>query len=67
MDKVRVLELNQLAKTDMDGKLLLSIDFETVLSNKPSDVSALQPCSPADDDTRIIRHLALASPQGHEK
>ena len=34
----------QLVKADMDGKLLLSTESEAVLSNKPFDVSALQPC-----------------------
>ena len=57
----------QLAKTGMDGRLLLSTDCEMVLSNKPFDVSALQPCNHAEADTRIILHLAHASSQGHDK
>ena len=57
----------QLVKADMDGKLLLSTEYEAVLSNKPFDVSALQPCNHAEADTRIILHLAHASSQGHDK
>ena len=57
----------QLAKTDMDGILLISTESEKVLSNKPFDVSALQPCNHAEADTRIILHLAHASSQGHDK
>jgi len=50
----------QLAKTDMDGILLISTESENVLSNRPFDVSALQPCNHAEADTRIILHLAHA-------
>ena len=57
----------QLAKTDMDGILLISTEFEKVLSNKPFDVSALQPCNHSEADTRIILHLAHTSSQGHAK
>ena len=57
----------QLAKTDFDGKLLLSTEFEKVLSNKPFNVSAIQPCNHAEADTCIILHLAHASTQGHDK
>ena len=38
-----------------------------MLSNKPFDVSALQPCNHAEADMRIILHLAHASSQGHDK
>ena len=51
----------------MDGILLISTESEKVLSNKPFDVSALQPCNHAKADTRIILHLAHASSQGHDK
>ena len=57
----------QLAKTDMDGILLISTESKKVLSNKPFDVSALQPCNHAEADTRIILHVAHASSQGHDK
>ena len=57
----------QLAKTDMDGILLISTESENVLSNKPFDVSAHQPCNHAEADTRIILHLAHASSQEHDK
>ena len=57
----------QLDKADFDGKLLLSTEFEKVHSNKPFDVSAIQPCNHTEADTRIILHLAHASTQGHDK
>ena len=57
----------QYNKTDMDGILLISTESEKVLSNKPFDVSALQPCNNAEADTSIILHLAHASSQGHDK
>ena len=56
----------QLDKTDMDGILLISNESEKVLSNKPFDVSALQPYNHAEADTCIIQHLAHAL-QGHDK
>ena len=49
----------------MGGKLLLSIRFETVLSNKHCDITTLQPCNHSEADTRIILHLAHAATQGH--
>ena len=57
----------QMAKTYMDGILVISTESVNVLSNKPFDVSALQPCNHAEADTRIILHLAHASSQGHDK
>ena len=57
----------QLAKTDMDGILLISTESKNVLSNKPFDVSELQPCNYTEADTRIILCLAHASSQGHDK
>ena len=51
----------------MDGILLISTESEKVLSNKPLDVSALQPGNHAEADTRIILHLSHASSQGHDK
>ena len=56
----------QLAKTDMDGIFLIRTESAKVLSNKPFDVSPLQPCNDAEADTRIILHLAHASSQGHD-
>ena len=35
--------ITQISKADMDGKLLLSISFKTVLSNKHCDITTLQP------------------------
>ncbi|KAG1666379.1 hypothetical protein GQR58_018915 [Nymphon striatum] len=55
----------QLVKNYMNGKLFLSTEAEMVLSNKPFDVSALQPCNYAEADTHIILYLAHASSQGH--
>lgn len=57
----------QLIKIDMGGKLLLSTELETVLSNKAFDISGLQPCNHTEADTWIILHLAHASSQGHKK
>ena len=57
----------QLAKTYMDGKLLVTTESETVLSNKPLDVSLLQPCNHAEADMHIFLHLAYASSQDHQK
>ena len=56
----------QLAKIDMDGILLICTESEKVLSNKPFDGSALQPCNHAEADTRIILHLAHTSSQGQD-
>ncbi|KAL8590645.1 hypothetical protein ACOMHN_011080 [Nucella lapillus] len=55
----------QISKADMDGKLLLSTRFETVLSNKYCDLTTLQPCNHSEVDTRILLHLAHAAKQGH--
>ena len=57
----------QLAKTDMDGILLISTMSDTVLSNKSIYTSPLQPCNHGEADTRIILHLAHASSQGQDK
>ena len=57
----------QLAKTDMDGILLISTESEKVFSNEPFDVSALQSYNHPEADTQIILHLAHASSQGHDK
>ena len=51
----------------MDIILLISIESEKVLSNKPFDVTALRPYNHAEADMRIILHLAHASSQGHDK
>ena len=52
-----------ISKIDMDGKLLLSTHFKTVLANRNCDLTTLQPCNHAD--TRILLHLAHAVQQGH--
>ena len=49
------------------GKLLLSTKSESVISNRPCDVSALQPCNHSEADTRIFLHLGHAASQGHQK
>ena len=50
----------------MGGKLLLSTKVESVLSNRPCDLSALQPCNHSEADTRIFLHLQHAVAQGHQ-
>ena len=55
----------EIVKQDLGGKLLLSTKCERVLSNRPYDVSALEPCNHFEADTRIF-HLAHASGQGHQ-
>ena len=57
----------QIVKNDFGGKLLLSTKFDSVLSNRPCEVSALQPCNHSEADTRIFLHLAHAVAQGHKK
>ena len=53
----------EIVKKDLGGKLLLSNKCERVLSNRPCDVSALEPCNQSEADTIIFRHLAHASGQ----
>jgi hypothetical protein len=48
----------------MDGKILLSIHFETV-SIEDCDLKTLLPCNHSEADTRILLHLAHAVQQGH--
>ena len=55
----------QIAKKDMDGKLLLSTCFETVLSNKDCDLATLQPCNHYEADTRILLHPSHAAKKGN--
>ena len=50
----------------MDGRLLLTTKHESVLSNKPCDMSSVQPCNHSEADTRIFLHLAHAVHQGHK-
>ena len=57
----------QIVKNDFGGELLLSTKFDSVLSNRPCEVSALQPCNHSEADTRIFLHLAHAVAQGHKK
>ena len=55
-----------IANDDMDGRLLLTTKQESVLSNKPCDMSSVQPCNHSEADTRIFLHLAHAVHQGHK-
>ena len=55
----------EIVKKDLGGKLLLSTKCERVLSNRPCDVSALEPCNHSEADIMIFLHLAHASGQGH--
>ena len=55
----------EIVKKDLGGKLLLSTKYERVLSNRPCDVSALEPCNHSEAYTMIFRHIAHASGQGH--
>ena len=55
----------EIVKQDMVGRLLLSTTSEKVLSNKPYDVSALEPCNHSEADTRIFLHLSHAAATGH--
>ena len=57
----------EIVKKDLGGKLLLSTKSESVVSNRPSDVSALQHCNHSEADTRIFLHLADAVAQGHQR
>ena len=54
----------EIVKKDLGGKLLLSTKCERVLSNRPCDVSALEPCNYSEADTMIFRRFAHASGQG---
>ena len=56
----------EIVKKDLGGKLLLSTKCERVLSNRPCDVPALEPCNHSEADTMIFHHLAHASGQGHQ-
>ena len=56
----------EIVKQDLGWKLLLSTKCERVLSNRPCDVSALEPCNQSEVDTRIFLHIAHASGQGHQ-
>lgn len=55
----------EISKIDMDGKLLLSTCADTVLTNRPCDITTLKQCNHAEADTRIILHLKHAAQQGH--
>ena len=57
----------KISRADMDGKLLITTKSDGVLSNRPCDLSNLQPCNHAEADTRIILHLVHAAQQGHKK
>ena len=51
----------------MAGKLCVSTHLDVVISNRPCDVTKLQPCNHSEADTRIVLHLAHAADQGHRK
>ena len=51
----------------MGGKLLLGTRFETLLSNRPCDVTTLLACNHSEAYTRILLHLAYAAEYGHTK
>ena len=57
----------QICKSDVNGTLLLSSYFDSVLTNRNFDVSGLQPCNQAEADTLILLHLANAAVHGHSK
>ena len=46
---------------------LLTTNAELVLSNKPTDMTALFPCQQEEADTRMMLHLYHAAGQGHSK
>ena len=56
-----------IANDDMDGRLLLTTKHESVLSNKPCDMSSVQPRSHSEADTRIFLQFGTCispGPQG---
>ena len=46
---------------------LLTTNADLVLSNKPTDTTALSPCQQEEADTRMMLHLYHAGGQGHQK
>jgi len=56
----------ELVKQDLGGRLLLSTNLQSVLSNKQRDISGLQPRNHTEADTGILLHLAQAANQGHQ-
>ena len=46
---------------------LLTTNADLVLSNKPTDMTALSPCQQEEADTRMMLHLYYAAGQGHSK
>ena len=46
---------------------LLTTNADLVLSNKPTDMTALSPCQQEEADTRMMLHLYHAAGQGHSK
>ena len=44
---------------------LLTTNADLVLSNKPTNITALSPCQQEEADTRIMLHLYHAAGQGH--
>ena len=56
-----------IVKNDLGGKLLFSTKSESVISNRPCDVSTLQSCNHTEADTRIFLHLEHTASQDHQK
>ena len=46
---------------------LLTTNADLVLSNKPTDMTALSPCHQEEADTQMMLHLYHAAGQGHSK
>ena len=55
------------AKTADATYRLFTTKADQVLSNRPTDISALSPCKHEEADTRLMLHLKHASDQGHSK
>ena len=56
-----------IVKKHLGGKLLLSTKCQSVLSNRPCDVSTLQSCNKSQDQARISLNLAHAPGHGHHR
>jgi len=56
----------ELVKQDLGGRLLVSTNLQSVLSNKQQDISGLQPCNHTEADTLILLHLTHSANQGYQ-
>ena len=54
----------QICKSEVNGTLLLSTYFDSLLTNRHFHVSGLQPCNQAKADTRVLLYVANAAVQG---